>query len=300
MCEISFVRMRTKGSAIAIGNFDGFHRGHQLVISELKKIAKKEDLKSLVLTFSPHPFVSHSARLTTETQKNEFFKRLGVAVTVLDFKRFCHLTPEEFARKILIEKLKMKYAVVGENFRFGYQRKGDKETLKELGGKYNFGVKIVPLLKEKGKVISSGYIRKCIEEDKIEVANRLLGRNYELWGKVISGVKRGRKLGFPTANLKLNGSVLLPRGVFLAKVSVNGQCYPGVANVGNRPTFSHNSRPAVEVHLLSLPGELYNKVLRLSLLKRIRPEKKFFSVFALRKQIESDINQAKQFFSKNI
>lgn len=286
-------------TAVAIGNFDGFHRGHQRIISQLVKIAKKRNLTPVVLTFSSHPaFWFDSSLLTTEEQKRELFKRYKVKICQLNFVSIYHSQPEEFVRKILVKKLNADCVVVGENFRFGYLRKGDISTLRELGEKYNFQVKIVPLLKKKGKIISSGYIRKLLREGNLEMANSLLGRAYEIQGKVIPGARRGKELGFPTANLEADSHVLLPQGVFIAKIQENNHEYQGVVNIGIRPTFAGNSIPRAEVHLLSLCKRLYRKKLNLSLLKKIRPEKKFPSPLILQKQIEKDVAYAKNFFLK--
>jgi len=288
-----------KKTAVAIGNFDGFHRGHRRIILELVEVAKKINLIPVVLTFSSHP-VSwlDSSLLTTEEQKRKLFKRYKVKIYRLNFVSIYHFQPGEFVRKILVKKLNADCVVIGENFRFGYLRKGSATTLKELGEKYNFQVKIVPLLKEKGETISSGYVRKLLREGNLEMAKSLLGRAYEIQGKVIPGASRGKELGFPTANLEVDSRVLLPQGVFIAKIQENNHEYQGVANIGIRPTFPGNSIPRAEVHLLSLSKRLYRKKLNLLLLKRIRPEKKFPSPLILQKQIEKDIEYAENFFLK--
>lgn len=305
-------------SALAIGNFDGLHRGHQRVIFELKKIAKKENLQAVVLTFSPHPFSSQL--LISEEGKEELFKKWNIEMYTLNPESIFHLSAEEFVKDILVKKINAKYVVVGKNFRFGHQKKGDVSVLKRLGRKYNFQVKAVPLLKNKDKVISSGSIRKLLKKGKMEEVKNLLGRPYEIVGKVISGAGRGKKLGFPTANLQVNSGLFLPKGVFIAQVLENGYLpacqqdespgrhrsgvYQGIVNIGAQPTFltvgeagyPQNLKTKVEVHLFSYQGNLYHKKLKLSLLKKIRDEKKFSSPAILKKQIERDILQTKNFF----
>jgi len=300
--------------AIAIGNFDGLHRGHQRVISELKKVAEKENLQPLVLTFSPHPF--SPALLMSEKEKEKLLKKWNIKMRFLNPEHTFHLSPGEFVREILMKKMNTKCIVIGKNFRFGYRRKGNASLLKKLGKKYDFQVKVVPLLKNKNMNISSGDIRKLLKEGKMEEVKNLLGRPYEIAGKVISGAGRGKKLGFPTANLQVNSGLFLPKGVFFARVLENGYrpacqrnwyqgirrfgVYQGIVNIGAQPTFSVQSpKSRVEVHLLSYQGNLYHKKLRLLLLKKIREEKKFSTSIALKKQIEKDILQAKNFFLKD-
>lgn len=285
-----------RGTVITIGNFDGLHRGHQRVITELKRIAKKKNLVPAVLTFLPTKY--SSTLLMNREGKKELLKRWNIKMYSLNPEDIFHLSAEKFVRNILVKKFNPKYLVIGEKFRFGYLRRGNVSTLKKLGKKYNFQVKNIPLLKNKNKNISSSNIRKLLKKGKMEEVNNHLGRPYEISGKVISGEGRGSKLGFPTANLEVNSGLLLPRGVFVAKILKNGCQYQGIVNIGAQPTFSpQNYKTNVEVHLLSYQGDLYQKKLKLLLLKKIREEKKFATASALKKQIEKDILQTKNFFS---
>lgn len=284
-----------KKYVLTIGNFDGLHRGHQRVIRELKNIIQRNGFEPLVLTFSN--INTTEGRLMSEEGKRELLKNWDMKIFKLNREDIFHLSPEEFVRNILVKKLNTKYVVIGENFRFGYRRKGDIATLKELGKKYNFQVKTVPLLKKDGEKISSGDIRKLLEQGKLEEGIELLGHPYEISGEVISGRGRGTELGFPTANLKVNSGQILPPGVFIAKVSVNNHFYRGVVNIGMHPTFTPgNTKRIVEVHLPYYQGNLYQKRIKLSLLKKIRKEKKFITSNALKKQIEKDIMETKHFF----
>ncbi len=285
-----------KRTAVTIGNFDGLHRGHQRVITKLEEIAKKEGLTPLVLTFSPAQ--SASALLMNRAGKKELLKQRKIKVFFLNQEEIFHLSGEEFVRDILVKKFNIRYVIIGENFRFGYLRKSNVSTLEELGGKYGFQVRTAPLLKNKSENISSSNIRRLLKKGKIKEVNNLLGRPYRISGKVISGDKRGSKLGFPTANLAVNSGLLLPRGVFIAEVLKNGRSYQGIANIGAQPTFfNQNYKTNVEVHLLSFRGNLYRKRMELMLLKNIRAEKKFATPQDLKKQIEKDILETKNYFS---
>lgn len=286
-----------KKYVLTIGNFDGLHRGHQQVIRELKNIAQRNGFEPLVLTFSN--INTTEGRLMSEEGKREYLRKWDMKIFKLNREDIFHLSPEEFVRNILVKKLNTKYVVTGENFRFGYRRKGDIATLKELGKKYNFQVRTVPLLREDGEKISSGDIRKLLEQGKLEEGIGLLGHPYEISGEVISGRRRGTELGFPTANLKVNSGQILPPGVFITKVSVNNHFYRGVMNIGRQPTFTPgNIKRIVEVHLPYYQGDLYQKRIKLSLLKKIRKEKKFITSNALKKQVEKDIMETKHFFEK--
>ncbi|HCJ66253.1 MAG TPA: bifunctional riboflavin kinase/FMN adenylyltransferase [Elusimicrobia bacterium] len=282
-------------TVITIGNFDGLHRGHQRVISELKRIAKKKNLVPVVLTFLPTKY--SSTLLMSGEGKKELLKKWNIKMYSLNPEDIFHLSAEEFVRDTLVKKFNPEYVVIGEKFRFGYLRRGDVSALKKLGEKYNFQVRTVPLLKNNKENISSSNIRKLLKKGKMEEVNNLLGRPYEISGRVILGDGRGSKLGFPTANLGVNSGLLLPRGVFITKVLKNGHQYQGIVNIGAQPTFStQNYKTNIETHLFSYRGNLYQKELTLLLLKKIREEKKFFTPSDLKKQIEKDILQTKNFF----
>ncbi len=288
-----------RNTIVAIGNFDGLHRGHQYILKELLSNGKKSQLKCIVLSFIPHTehiFSSNSNLLTTEEQRHKILKNYGIHTYFVDFRKIAHLSPEKFVKDILVKKLKAKKVVIGENFQFGHRRTGNVSTLKRLGKKYCFSVKVIPLLKEKGEVISSQRIRSLLYKGNVEEANRLLGHPYEISGRVICGNGRGKRLGFPTANLEVSRNLLLPAGVFAVEAAKNGHKFQGVANIGQQPTFSLNSPARVEVHLFSFHGKLYDEKIFLRLLKRIRFQKKFASLLELQRQIKKDISKAKNLF----
>lgn len=287
-------------TAIALGNFDGVHRGHQNVIHPVLK----QSVRSTVVTFHPHPkeyFTgTPSLLLTPLEEKISHLKNLGVQqLVLLPFNReLASLSAEAFVKEVLIEQLQPRYISVGENFRFGYQRQGTAETLSAIAAQFGITVNIATLQKKEHQRISSSRIREALSEGKIKLANELLGRPYMLSGTVITGEQRGRTIGFPTANLAVPRNKLIPRyGVYA--VEVTSTTYPllspqpGVMNIGMRPTVN-GKHPTIEIHLLNWTGDLYHHTLNLQLRQFLRPEKKFSSLDALKIQITRDCELAQQ------
>ena len=285
---------------LAIGNFDGIHLGHQKVIKDAKQKANKNKLPVGIMTFEPMPVMFFNKkiknhRINSLDQKINQFKKLKIDFLIIRKfnKKFSRLTAEKFIEKIIFKKTKCKYLYVSNNFRFGFKRKGNIRILKKFGKKFNYRNLIVKPLKKKNNVISSTLIRKKIREGKIKEANKLLNRNWSVDGKVIKGRKRGRKIGFPTCNLKM-GNYVIPRlGVYAVKVKTSKFYKNGVANVGYRPTFNGQSL-LLETNIFGINKNLYNKVISVSFKKFIRPEKKFKNFEYLKKQIKLDIKQAKK------
>ena len=285
---------------IAIGNFDGIHLGHQKVINDAKKKAKKNRLPFGLMTFEPVPVMFFNKkiknhRINSLEQKKDQLKKLKLNfLIVIKFnKKFSSLSPEEFIKKIIHEKTNCRFLYVSKNFKFGFKRKGNIETLKKYEKQYNFKNVIVKPFKVKKKTISSTFIRKKIRKGHIEEVNKLLNRNWSIKGKVIKGQKRGRKIGFPTCNLKL-GSYAIPRlGVYAVKVKTNNINNNGIANIGYRPTFNGQSL-LLETNIFGINKNLYNKVITVGFKKFLRAEKKFKSFEYLKKQIKIDIKQAKK------
>ena len=285
---------------IAIGNFDGIHLGHQKVINDAKKKAKKNRLPFGLMTFEPVPVMFFNKkiknhRINSLEQKKDQLKKLKLNfLIVIKFnKKFSSLSPEEFIKKIIHKKTNCRFLYVSKNFKFGFKRKGNIETLKKYEKQYDFKNVIVKPFKVKKKTISSTFIRKKIRKGHIEEVNKLLNRNWSIKGKVIKGQKRGRKIGFPTCNLKL-GSYAIPRlGVYAVKVKTNNTNNNGIANIGYRPTFNGQSL-LLETNIFGINKNLYNKVITVSFKKFLRAEKKFKSFEYLKKQIKIDIKQAKK------
>ena len=285
---------------LAIGNFDGIHLGHQKVIRDAKQQANKNKLPFGIMTFEPMPVMFFNKkiknhRINSLDQKINQFKKLKLDFLIIRKfnKKFSRLTAEKFIEKIIFKKTKCKYLYVSNNFRFGFKRKGNIRTLKKFEKKFNYRNLITKPLKKKNNVISSTLIRKKIREGKIKEANKLLNRNWSVDGKVIKGRKRGRKIGFPTCNLKM-GNYVIPRlGVYAVKVKTSDFNKNGVANVGYRPTFNGQNL-LLETNIFGINKNLYNKVISVSFKKFIRGEKKFKDIEYLKKQIKIDIKQAKK------
>ena len=285
---------------IAIGNFDGIHLGHQKVINDAKKKAKKNRLPFGLMTFEPVPVMFFNKkiknhRINSLEQKKDQLKKLKLNfLIVIKFnKKFSSLSPEEFIKKIIHKKTNCRFLYVSKNFKFGFKRKGNIETLKKYEKQYNFKNVIVKPFKAKKKIISSTFIRKKIRKGHIEEVNKLLNRNWSIEGKVIKGQKRGRKIGFPTCNLSLNSYVIPRLGVYAVKVKINNISNNGIANIGYRPTFNGRNL-LLETNIFGINKNLYNKVITVGFKKFLRPEKKFKSIKYLKKQIKIDIKQAKK------
>jgi len=289
-----------KNTALAIGNFDGLHLGHQKILKFLVQKARQKGLFSLVLTFSPHPEkILGKGKLNmiqTLHQRLEGMKRFGVqAVLVTAFdRRFSSLSSRDFAREIVFNRLRAKEVIVGENFRFGRNREGDICGLRHFGLEFGFSVRSVPPFKIKGKVVSSSLIRNLLQRGKIEEANAMLGRFYEIEGKVIKGEARGKTIGFPTANIQTDNEIT-PPGVFLTKAQIGSRTFPSLTNIGVRPTFSQKKK-TVESYLLDFDKNLYGRKIKVDFLKRIRKERKFENVKALSLQIKRDLKAASNYF----
>ncbi len=291
---------RHRNGVIAIGNFDGIHLGHQKVINEAKKKAKKNKLPFGLMTFEPVPVMFFNKKIKNHRINSLKQKKAQLKKFKLDFliiikfnKNFSSLLAEEFIKKIIFRKTHCRFLYVSKNFRFGFNRKGKIETLKKYEKQYNFKNLIIKPFKIKNRIISSTFIRKKIKKGKIEEVNGLLNRNWSVEGKVIKGQKRGRKIGFPTCNLKLKDYVIPRLGVYAVKVKTKNICKNGIANIGYRPTFSGQDL-LLETNIFGINKNLYNKVITVGFKKFLRPEKKFKSIEYLKKQIKIDIKQAKK------
>ena len=285
---------------IAIGNFDGLHLGHQKVIKEAKQKAKKNKIPFGVMTFEPVPVMFFNDKIknhrinSLEQKKNQFKEFQLDFLIIIKFNRnFSSQSAEEFIKKIIFKKTKCKYLYVSKNFKFGFKRQGNIKTLKKFEKKYNFTNIVTKPYKKGNKTISSTFLRKKIRLGKIEEVNKLLNRNWSINGKVIKGQKRGRKIGFPTCNLKLSDYVVPKLGVYAVKVKFKNFYKNGIANIGYRPTFNGQNL-LLETNIFGINKNLYNKVISINFKKFIRPEKKFRNLKHLKKQIKLDIKQAKK------
>ena len=288
-------------TAIALGNFDGIHRGHQTVLRSLIDSIKSRQQKVCpsVVSFTPHPrefFTNEKLQLLTPVrQKAELLADLGIEqLVLLTFDRaLASLSPQAFVERVLVDRLQTKVISVGTDFRFGYQRQGTGQVLQELARNYGIAVQLNSLhqynnAEQQAVRVSSSLIRQALSAGDLKTANAMLGRPYSLWGKVVTGQQLGRTLGFPTANLELPESKFLPRfGVYEADVLLARQTIKSVMNIGCRPTVA-GELPTVEVHLLNWSGDLYGRELRVNLVEFLRSEQKFDSVEALKQQITQD------------
>ena len=281
-------------SAVIIGNLDGVHRGHQAVLRQAKAIAVARGLVTLVLTFDPHPSQLLRGftppRLATLERRIELLRHHGADQVIVEAftPELAALTPDRFARELLVGRLGAKAVVLGENFRFGAKRAGDLAMLRELGGALGFEVAAAEIAGDEHGPFSSTRVRDAIASADLDEATRLLGRRHSISGIVEGGDRRGRTIGFPTANLGGVLEVLPPDGVYAVFAGER----PGVMNLGVRPTVDGKSR-RIEVHLFDFDGDLYGQHMRVHLVSRIRDEKKFAGLDELKAQIAADAASAR-------
>jgi riboflavin kinase / FMN adenylyltransferase len=290
---------RHHNGVIAIGNFDGLHLGHQKVINEAKKKAKKNNLPFGIMTFEPVPVMFFNSNIKNHRINSLKQKKLQLKKFKLDFliiikfnKKFSLLTAEKFIMKIINNKTKCRFLYVSKNFKFGHQRQGNIQLLKKYEKLYNFKSIITQPFKKNKKIISSTLIRKKIVLGKIMEANKLLNREWRIEGKVIKGRQQGRKIGFPTCNLKLYDYMIPRLGVYAVKINGLKFSKKGIANIGFRPTFNGKNL-LLETNIFGINKNLYNKEISVSFRKFIRREKKFKDLEHLKKQIKIDIKKAK-------
>ena len=295
------IKKNHQKSIILIGNFDGVHLGHQKLFNSAKNCKKKENLKIGVVTFDPIPKMFFfkkikNYRISNLNQKLNIFKKFNVDFVInkkFD-KKFSKINCTKFISEIIYKKLNAKIIFVSNNFKFGNKREGDVKLLKLLEKKYNYKT-INPLpLKKKNKIISSSLIRKLLADGKLNLVNNYLNRNWSIEGIVKKGRKIGKKIGFPTCNIDIENYVIAKPGVYAVRIRNlnNNKNSKGIANLGYRPTFNQK-KILLEVNIFNFSGNLYNKKLTVDFIKFIRSEKKFKGIHELRKQIKSDLKNAK-------
>lgn len=293
-------------SIITIGTFDGVHKGHQKILKKIVDDSKKLNLKSIVLTFFPHPRTVLNPKtplklINTIDERKSHFENLGIDILITHpfDKNFSELSPEEFVRDILITKLNVKKILIGYDHRFGKNRVAGIDDLKKLALKYKFDVNEISVEEQNNVSISSTKIRNSINEGKIEIAKSFLGYNYTIKGKVIKGNMIGRTLGFPTANLEIKENYkLLPKnGVYLIYTLLEEQIYYGMMNIGIKPTLKSNKQ-TIEVNLFGWEKDIYDQSIQIFVLKFIRDEKKFSSLNKLTNQIKIDKKTCLEYIKK--
>lgn len=284
------------GSCVTIGNFDGVHIGHQRLIARVRDLAAGCGLPSVVVTFEPHPLRFFTGKktppfITLYEQRAELIKALGIDhLLCLEFNQgMADMVPEEFVRRILVDGLKIRELVIGYDYAFGKGRAGNYGLLKELGQKCGFGVEQLEPVMVDQAIVSSTRIRDLVEAGDVWAAKPLLGRFYRVAGTVVHGQNRGgRLLGFPTANVHLSDELFPKTGVYCCWAELDGQIYKAVANIGYNPTFG-NEVLSVEVHILDLHEDLYDRQLKVHFVQRLRGERKFSGLEELKTQIGKDI-----------
>ena len=286
-----------RNSVVALGVFDGVHRGHIQILKGAVRKARSINGTSVVVTFWPHPQSQES--LYSLEHRLRLISQLGVdACIVVNFnKKFANITALNFVRHILVQKIGVNEVYVGKNFRFGKNAKGDIKTLSKLALLYNFRLKAFEVISSRGLSISSTYIRSLIKNGNLDIARKLLSRPVAVLGTVTRGVRLGRRLGFPTANIDPHHEVIPPSGIYAVKVIFKGRVFLGACYIGTRPTLNErNIKTHIEVFIFGLNKNIYGEYLEIQFLRKIRKDRKFNSLAALSAQIEKDILKAKRLF----
>ncbi len=297
--------LRWHNPVLALGNFDGLHRGHMKIIDRVRRNAGERGGTPAAMTFEPHPpRVLRPDKapplLMTKDQKIEALTRSGMqGVAVVGFTlELSKWDPETFVRNVLVEWLHVVEVWVGANFLFGHERAGNFSVLRSLGARYGFRAEKIDPVRYKDFVVSSTRIRRLLGEGRVDEAAALLGHHYFIDGTVTRGAGRGRELGFPTANLATCNELVPPAGVYATTVTIDNIVNPSITNIGMRPTFGDVDRPIIETHVFDMSRDLYDSSLRLSFVQRLRDERAFPDVDALRAQIDADCRSARRLFGR--
>jgi len=290
---------------LALGNFDGLHRGHRKILERLRRVAGERGATSVVMTFDPHPprVVRPDKApplLMTKTQKLEALEEAGVqGAAIVRFTRELSLwDPETFVRTVLVEWLRVSEVWVGANFLFGHDRSGNFSLLRSLGARYGFKAEKIDPVRYKDFVVSSTRVRRLVSEARVDEASALLGHPYFIDGMVVHGDHRGRTIGFPTANLCTDNELIPPHGVYATTAIIDGIVRPSITNVGTRPTVDTSGKVTIETHIFDFDRDLYGTRLRLAFVQRLRDERTFESVDALKSQIAADCTRARVLFDR--
>jgi len=290
---------------LALGNFDGLHRGHLKIIERVRRGAAEHGGTPMAMTFDPHPSRvvrpdKAPALLMTKAQRLEALERAGIsAVAVVRFTpEVSRWNPETFVRTVLVDWLRVSEVWVGANFLFGHERSGNFTVLRTLGQRYGFRADKIDPVRYKEFVVSSTRIRRLVTEGRVDEAGALLGHQFCIDGVVVEGKRRGHAIGFPTANLLTENELIPPNGVYATMVTIDGIVHPSMSNIGVRPTFGDSTATTIEAHVLGYSGDLYGRQVRLGFVQRLRDERKFEDVDALRAQIEADRRRAERLFAQ--
>jgi riboflavin kinase/FMN adenylyltransferase len=294
---------RWHNTVLALGNFDGLHRGHMKIIDRVRQRAGERGGTPAAMTFDPHPpRVLRPDKapplLMTRDQKIEALTRAGMqGMAFVRFTReLSNWDPETFVRTVLVEWLHVSEVWVGANFLFGHERAGTFSVLRSLGARYGFRAEKIDPIRYKDFVVSSTRVRRLLTEARVDEAGALLGHHYFIDGAVVRGAGRGRGIGVPTANVNSENELVPPAGVYATFTTIGGRVWPSVTNIGLRPTFADTERPVIEAHVLDFDQELYGQRVRISFVQRLRDERGFPDVDALRAQIDADVRSARRLF----
>ena len=292
-------------SIVTIGNFDGIHLGHRALINKIVSEANNKNFRSALVSFDPHPQeIIHSKtivpKICTAEHQLHLFEEIGLdEIHLVPFtKKLSQMPPEEFALQFLINRFNLSKLIIGYDFRFGKFRAGDFKLLENLSKKYNFLLEEVSPVKEKGQTVSSTLIRKLIKEFRFSEIHSYLGREFSLYGQVVLGDQQGKKLGFPTANIKPETTLALQNGVYVCKIKLDNKTHYGISNVGIKPTFGKND-VTIETLIFNFEEDIYRKFIEVIPLYLLRLEKKFISVKELKKQISLDIKNARNYLHEH-
>ena len=290
---------------LALGNFDGLHRGHRKILERVRRVASERGATAVVMTFDPHPprVVRPDKApplLMTKAQKLEALDEAGVqgAAIVRFTEALSRWEPETFVRAVLVDWLHVSEVWVGANFLFGHDRAGNFSLLRSLGARYGFKAEKIDPVRYKDFVVSSTRVRRLVSEGRVDEAGALLGHQYCIDGTVVHGDHRGRTIGFPTANLCTENELLPPYGVYATTSRVGTTVLPSVTNIGTRPTVDQSGQTRIETHIFNLDKDLYGSTLRLGFVQRLRDERAFESLDALRAQIDADCQRARVLFDR--
>ena len=305
VCNLDNLPKNITNPVITIGNFDGVHWAHQKIFKKIIERAKDLHGTSVVITFEPHPIKVMSPTkakplITLLEQKKELIINQGVdLLLIIEFTaEFAAISASDFVKDILVDKIGIKEIVVGYDYTFGHNRQGNIEVLREMGSLFNFNVHQVDPVYVKNVLVSSTSIRKLIMEGNVDQAKKILGRNYQIRGEVISGRNRGGPLlGYPTANLRLTDELIPKEGVYIVLIDIGGKTYQGLTNIGYNPTFKDKTF-SVETYIFDLSANILKQKIKVNFLSRLRDEITFASSKELSQQIDQDVNQAREFFQK--
>ncbi len=283
-----------KKSAVTLGKFEGLHRGHQKLIDQVRKYAS-EDVESIVCAFD----MGKASLLTARERRARLESQVGTMIACPFTRELREMEAEDFIRQILADQFRAAYIVVGTDFRFGHEKRGDVDMLAKYAKTCGYHLDVIEKERYGSRVISSTYVREALSEGNVELANRLLGYTYQISGRVEHGKRLGRTLGFPTMNVPPEPGKILPRfGVYACEILVDGQCYPGIGNIGVKPTVAEGAKALVEAFAFDFTGEVYGKEATVELRAFERPEQKFGSVEELKARVDADIRFGREYFTQ--